>query len=925
VAQSFTADNGITVFDPGTYVETKVIAGQGGIAAAGVVTLVGEADEGPDYTQEQDLDLNSFGPDQIGDVILKYGGGRLVEAFKAVVSASADAAITGSVTAVKLVKTNPSTASTSTVSVLSGSAYATVDARREGAPGNLIKWSSTAAQAEVSPSIPFSYAPTISATDYEISVDGRPAYAVAISAKTSGEALRALIEDGANDLLVTGGDTEAPLTGLTGNLTSTSFTATSITIQLALGSVFATDIEIGDTVVIPALGDYGKALQTSIYAGLGEANVGSYIVTSTANTAAAAIVTMEAISTAGAIVDPVGGATFDEDDILVFKAMQIDHIGGQAKTVKAAAVFPAVDPTWTASLNDGTNVVLGMDGAETWDYLPQLGDTFNFQAAFAGIAIGYYSTVAVTTSSVTLVRESEGSAGGVAGAEGVSVLTAIVTRPVKDGLGKSIEIDTVTTNTESSFYNADTTASSLIDTLVTSASEYVNAFTVARGTSLSDTSESGGDVYISFGNLDKTDAYVTNDGSDLSFYVDSMLDFTASLTQFEFLADMADYVSSQGDWSVALSGKNVTKRSSSLDTGTFGAGSSGGFQPARIKGDTFSFSTDGNNSSIASVSVSATSGLPEESIIPTFLDGGTKAGSTSADFSLALDAVSSVTTNFVVPLVSQDASADAAEGETETSSSYTVDSVNALTRSHAILNSAYKVRQNRIAVASKIGTFLEQQDAAGDLTHFRCGLTFQHVRTTGTDGELKLFQPWMTAVIAVGMQAGAGYKGIVKKFANVSGVVHTAGDYNSKSVTDREKALRAGLLPMESVSTGGYRFTSDQMTYTVDNNFVYNSLQAVYISDLIALTLIQRFDRLVVGQSVADMTASGAKAILQAEMFNFLRLKWISISDDAPAGYKNISVQLRGGVMKIAIEVKLAGLIYFVPINLSISQVTQDA
>lgn len=919
MAQSFTADNGITIFDPGTYVETKVTAGQGGIAAAGVVTLVGEADEGPDYTQEQDLDLNSFGPDQIGDVILKYGGGRLVEAFKAVVSASADAAITGSVTAVKLVKTNASTASTSTVSVLSGDTYATVDARREGTPGNLIKWSSTAAQAEVAPSIPFSYAPTITGTDYEISVDGRPAYTLTLPAKTDGDGFRALTEDGANDLLVTGGETEVPLNTLVGTVATTSFTASSITIQLALGSVFDTDIEIGDTIVIPANTDYGK-VGNSIFSGVGEANVGSYIVTSTANTAAAAVITMEAISTAGALVDPVGGPIATIDDILVFKSMQIDHIGGQTRTVKSAAV------DWSTTFNDGINVVLEMTSVgDTWDYLPQLGDTFNFQAGpFAGITDGYYSVVAVTLSSVTLVRESEGAAGGT-GTALTTALSATVTRPVKDGLGKSIEINSATTNTESNFYDTDTTISSLIDTLVTSASEYVNAFTVARGINLSDTSESGGDVYISFGNIDKTDAYVINDGSDLSFYVDSVLDFTASLAQFEFLADMADYVSAQGDWSVALSGKNVTKRSSSLDTGTFGAGSSGGFQPARIKGDAFSFSTDGNNSSVASVSVSATSGLPEESIIPTFLDGGTKAGSTSADFSLALDAVSGVTTNFVVPLVSQDASDDAAEGETETSSSYTVDSVNALTRSHAILNSAYKIRQNRIAVASKVGTFLEQQDAAGDLTHFRCGLTFQHVRATGTDGELKLFQPWMTAVIAVGMQAGAGYKGIVKKFANVSGVVHTAGDYNSKSVTDREKALRAGLLPIESVSTGGYRFTSDQMTYTVDNNFVYNSLQAVYISDLIALTLIQRFDRLVVGQSVADMTASGAKAILQAEMFNFLRLKWISISDDAPAGYKNISVQLKGGVMKIAIEVKLAGLIYFVPINLSISQVTQEA
>ena len=109
MAQSFTTQEGITEYIPGTTVSTAVQANQGGTAASGVVTLIGEADEGPDYTQEADLDSNVYGPDQIQDVQIKYGTGRIVDAFREIVAAANDKAIVGQVAQVKIVKTNPST------------------------------------------------------------------------------------------------------------------------------------------------------------------------------------------------------------------------------------------------------------------------------------------------------------------------------------------------------------------------------------------------------------------------------------------------------------------------------------------------------------------------------------------------------------------------------------------------------------------------------------------------------------------------------------------------------------------------------------------------------------------------------------------------------------------------------------------------
>jgi hypothetical protein len=276
-------------------------------------------------------------------------------------------------------------------------------------------------------------------------------------------------------------------------------------------------------------------------------------------------------------------------------------------------------------------------------------------------------------------------------------------------------------------------------------------------------------------------------------------------------------------------------------------------------------------------------------------------------------------------LFSKDASEDIQAGETDSSSTYTIDAINALARNHAINSSKLKAKKNRMSFVSKSGSYADQKEAAGEINSFRVPFAIQDCRLVNSQGQITTYQPWMSAVIAAGMQAAAGFRGIVKKFANVNGISHEAGDFNSKSQGLREDALRSGLLIMEAVNTGGFRWVSDQTSYTVDNNFVFNSIQAVYISDLMALTLISSFERVIVGKSVAEITATAALGFLESELFNFKRLKWITSSDDAPKGWKNPSVRLQGGVMNVSVEVKLAGLIYFVPINLSISEVTQEA
>jgi hypothetical protein len=391
------------------------------------------------------------------------------------------------------------------------------------------------------------------------------------------------------------------------------------------------------------------------------------------------------------------------------------------------------------------------------------------------------------------------------------------------------------------------------------------------------------------------------------------------------MKDLADYINSQTGWSAAVTSTRLSSSApSALDKGAFEASSSIVAQPARIKRDASEWARIVGGCTLARPMAAAAAGLPEASTSDQFLSGGAKGGTTSADATAAIDQLDRLATNFIVALFSRDAADDLAEGLTESSSTYSVDAINAYMKSHVNRMSQIKMRKFRSAVLSKRASYADIKEAAGDIAAFRCGFAFSDFKTVAGDGTIRQFQPWMSAVNAAAMQLAAGYRGIVKKFSNCSGAVYPT-DFDPTNPSQTEDALKAGLLVLEPVTTGGWRWLSDQTTYSVDNNFVYNSLQAVYIADLITYDLNEKFDRAVAGQSVADITAGGALGVLAGACFEYKRLRWIAASDDAPDAYRNARAKLKGGVMEVYCEIKLAGLIYFIPIYLTISQVQQEA
>lgn len=397
--------------------------------------------------------------------------------------------------------------------------------------------------------------------------------------------------------------------------------------------------------------------------------------------------------------------------------------------------------------------------------------------------------------------------------------------------------------------------------------------------------------------------------------------------QYRTVADLASFIKSQTGYSATASAAAQQLPPSALDlVTTIGiASSAASLQPGRIKKAASDFQKALATSKALSFAPAANgkAGLPNPMVNAAFLSGGARGATLAVDIVNALEQAAGIQCNIIVPLFSQDAAADTAAGLTDSASTYTIAAVNAATKSHCIEFSTPKLKRNRFCILSILDTYVNAKAAAQGLGNFRCSLTMQQAAQVNSQGNIQTYQPWYLSCIAAGMQTGGFYKAIVNKAANVISFIDPAG-FDSGSPGDVEDALNAGLLFLSKDTSREY-WVSDQTTYGFDTNFVYNSIQAVYASDILSLDLASSFQNAFVGKSLADVDASTALSFLAQKMDGYKKLKLIASSSDAPLGYKNQKVSIKGPEMDVAVEIKLATAIYFIPITINISQVQSAA
>lgn len=325
------------------------------------------------------------------------------------------------------------------------------------------------------------------------------------------------------------------------------------------------------------------------------------------------------------------------------------------------------------------------------------------------------------------------------------------------------------------------------------------------------------------------------------------------------------------------------------------------------------------SSGLVDFSATAASGLPT-TMVKTFLAGGAKGSTSAAQVTAALDALAKVRANFIVPLFSQDATADIAAGLTESGSTYTIAGVIAGLRSHCAQMSTVKGRKERQGFAGVKATYSAAKQAASDSAYNRLQLVFQEVQVLAADGSTPYKQPHALAVISAAMKAAA-VVGLPNTFKapNILAFRAPSGDFDPE--TQADDAIDANLCFVEKAPGGGFRFVLDNSTYAQVKDAWFNARPSViYAADTAALSIRLNTETFV-GLRNSDVTVETIKNLLVSVMDN-LRASGIIVPDAASGGrgYKDLSVRIEGSIVRISVTLVLVEGLEFILSDITVQR-----
>jgi hypothetical protein len=306
-----------------------------------------------------------------------------------------------------------------------------------------------------------------------------------------------------------------------------------------------------------------------------------------------------------------------------------------------------------------------------------------------------------------------------------------------------------------------------------------------------------------------------------------------------------------------------------------------------------------------------------------YLTGAVKGASTNTLFQNGFDALLASRVNIVVPLISRDASALSAIGETDPASTFTVDAINLQAVTHCITASNTKNRSERNCYVSKKAAFATVRDSSLDLNHERASMLFQDVEVLRADGNLAFLDPWAASCLVAGIQAGTPVgTPATFKLINVNGIRHQ--DYNFKTQVDL--AIEAGLCPLEEVDSGGFRIVVNNTTYSKDANFVFNRAHVLAAADSVAYNLRQQLENIFVGEKARTGSAEAIKNTVISIMSRFLSDE-IIVGDDTNngLGWKDLVVTITGNVATVEITITPVQGIDFVLNKITLDNIRQTA
>lgn len=304
-----------------------------------------------------------------------------------------------------------------------------------------------------------------------------------------------------------------------------------------------------------------------------------------------------------------------------------------------------------------------------------------------------------------------------------------------------------------------------------------------------------------------------------------------------------------------------------------------------------------------------------------FLDGAVNGGSTNSDFQDGFDDLLGVRCNIVVPLVSQDAADDISDGNTDAESTYTIDSVIAMTDAHCRTASSTQNRSERNAYVGFKGSLTECVAKAKSINSAYTSLAIQDIRVRDAEGEAYWAEPWMFAILAAGMQAGSPIgTPLTHKYMNALGVRHDDFDPRVQYNT----ALKAGILYAEQPDAGGIRIESGNTTYLKDNNQVFSQIGMFETINYIAYTTRIQLDAAFIGKNRSSGTSIGEAVYAEiiSIMSTFRRDELLAgDAKNLGLGYRGLVVTVTGGRIDYSITLTPSPEIDFILGDYIISQV----
>lgn len=965
MAQRLTTRNGSTNL-PGAYPSLVATNTASNVPGGGILCLIGEADAGPHWSLEADLTQNFYRPTQYSAFRQKYLTGRGVDAMFASTNPSQDPKLGGAPQAIYFIKTNDSSRAQADLPKIGGGTYHVLADKSWGEYGNLISYASAIAQAESGPTTgPFTLLVPNNVTDMSFRANGGAALSYQAPALATPAAIVAGI-DALAGISATGGADRSILT-VAGTLAAA---VSSYQLTLTRSVAWASTPIVGDALFIPAASPAGgthASLQPSVaHPASAIDSILALNVSGSGGNAVTIQTVGDAVTKPGTIA-VVGNAITVHFQSGVSQVSDFEALFAGGVSVTAGKVFV------TAT---GTGATLLTIANDQWA-------ATNLAGGADENAGSYVVTSATSTTIVaTKLLDASGGAGSLTAPVAVPAWAILATADARcfspatvsleaanpiDGAGKTLQVDELTSSTgrlTDLAYQLNTTkvawiAKSGAPLVIVSAAEYQVSLADAR--SLDSVSEYaltqtgltavGGNVALLIG-YQGTTAAVTITDTALTTIVTGGAGANLSIQfkNFPTIADLASYINTRPGYSAAVASPEYgTKAPGSYKAGVagyldkvsgLGICTTFGGQPGRIKADAREYFQAVQGTVLVQLGATTAANVPAAAGLPDvasgFLAGGAKGGTTAAQFQAAIDAARGLNFNFGCLLIAQNATADIADGETESSSTYVLEDVVAYARAQAEALSTQFERKFRQYFAGVMGSYrtVQRPLCVRQSTKGRLSLCLLDTTALGPDATSRLYQPWYQAVLAAAMQAAAFTAGIVHREPRQSGVSHRVGDFDPNNRGDVEGALDSGFLvlsrgpanPTAIGSQGRWTWVSDQTCYVRDNSFYANSIQAIFLGDLLQMSVALGLEDGIVGDNSADADAPLVKKATEKLLGDALKARILTADDESPRGFGSVTVAQDGPTYTIDVDkVKLNTLIYFAAINFTVSPVVRRA